>query len=86
MSRSDAHKASGFANQAAIAIESARLFGQTQRRLQVLQAIHTIDQAISRSLDLSLTFDVLLEQALNLLNVDLVRIFSFEPKPASLSW
>ena len=77
---SDARKASGFANQAAIAIETARLFGQTQRRLQVLQAIHTIDQAISRSLDLSLTFDVLLEQALSLLNVDLVRIFSFEPE------
>ncbi|MFN2146038.1 MAG: GAF domain-containing protein [Anaerolineales bacterium] len=77
---SDARKASGFANQAAIAIETSRLFGQTQRRLQVLQAIHTIDQAISRSLDLSLTFDVLLEQALSLLNVDLVRIFSFEPE------
>jgi len=77
-SQSDAHKAIAFANQAAIAIESARLFGQTQRRLQVLQAIHTIDQAISLSLDLSLAFDVLLEQALKLLNVDLVRIFSFE--------
>lgn len=78
--QSDARKAMAFANQAAIAIETARLFGQTQRRLQVLQAIHTIDQAISRSLDLSLTFDVLLEQALNLLNVDLVRIFAFEPE------
>jgi PAS domain S-box-containing protein/putative nucleotidyltransferase with HDIG domain len=76
--QNDAQKAIAFANQAAIAIESARLFGQTQRRLKVLQAIHTIDQAISRSLDLSLTFDVLLEQALNLLNVELVRIFSFE--------
>ena len=78
LDQSDARKAIAFANQAAIAIESARLFGQTQRRLKVLQAIHTIDQAISRSLDLSLTFEVLLEQALNLLNVDLVRIFSFE--------
>lgn len=73
-----AEKAKAFANQAAVAIESARLFSQTQRRLQVLQSIHTIDAAISRSLDLSVTFDVFLEQALNLLDVDAVRVFSYE--------
>ena len=73
-----AEKAKAFANQAAIAIESARLFSQTQRRLQVLQSIHTIDAAISRSLDLSVTFDVFLEQALKLLDVDAVRVFSYE--------
>ncbi|MBN2045257.1 MAG: GAF domain-containing protein [Anaerolineales bacterium] len=78
LDQGDAQKAIAFANQAAIAIETARLFGQTQRRFKVLQAIHTIDQAISRSLDLSLTFDVLLEQAMSLLNVDLIRIFSFD--------
>jgi PAS domain S-box-containing protein len=73
-----AEKARAFANQAAIAIESARLFSQTQRRLQVLQSIHTIDQTISRSMDLTITLDVFIEQALNLLGVDILRLFEYE--------
>ena len=75
---SHAQQAKAFANQAAVAIETASLFSQTQRRLQVLQSIHTIDQAISGSLDLSLTLDVLMEQMLNLLGVDGIRIFSYD--------
>ena len=76
---SHAKKAQAFANQAAIAIESARLFSQTQRRLNELQSIHTIDQAISGNLDINITLDVFLEQALNLLQVDGIRVFSYDP-------
>jgi HD-GYP domain-containing protein (c-di-GMP phosphodiesterase class II) len=74
-----AQKAKAFANQAAVAIETASLFSQTQRRLQVLQSIHTIDQTISGSLNLSLTLDVLMEQLIKLLGVDGIRIFSYDP-------
>jgi len=77
--RNHAQKAKAFANQAAIAIETASLFSQTQRRLQVLQSIHTIDQAISGNLDLSVTLDVWMEQVVNLLGVDGVRVFSYDP-------
>ncbi len=76
--QTDAKKAVAFANQAAIAIESARLFSQTQRRLQVLQSVHTIDKAISSNLDISLTLEVLTDQALSLLDADVVRVFSFD--------
>jgi len=74
-----AQKAKAFANQAAIAIETASLFSQTQRRLQVLQSIHTIDQAISGNLDLSVTLDVWMDQVVNLLGVDGIRVFSYDP-------
>ncbi|MCB2178606.1 GAF domain-containing protein [bacterium] len=73
-----AKKAQAFANQAAIAIESARLFSQTQRRLKLLQSIHTVDQAISSNLDLNVTLEVFLEQSINLLQVDGIRVFSFD--------
>ncbi|MEJ2758382.1 MAG: GAF domain-containing protein, partial [Anaerolineales bacterium] len=74
-----AEKAQAFANQAAIAIETANLFSQTQRRLKLLQSIHTIEQAISSNLDLKITMEVFLDQSLNLLQVDGVRVFSFDP-------
>ena len=77
--QSHAQKADAFANQAAIAIETARLFSQTQNRLQVLQSIHTIDQAISSNLDLSITLDVFIDQALNLLGVDVIKMYAYDP-------
>ena len=76
--QSHATQAVAFANQAAIAIETARLFSQTQRRLQVLQSIHTIDQAISSSMDINVIQGVFVEQALNLLGVEGIRIFTYD--------
>ncbi|HKJ26075.1 MAG TPA: GAF domain-containing protein, partial [Anaerolineales bacterium] len=73
-----ATQAVAFANQAAIAIETARLFSQTQRRLHVLQSIHTIDQAISSNLDIKITLEVFVEQALNLLDIEAIRVFSYD--------
>jgi len=73
-----AQKAKAFANQAAVAIETASLFSQTQRRLEVLQSIHTIDKAISGNLDLSVTLDVWMDHLVNLLRVDGIRVFSFD--------
>jgi putative nucleotidyltransferase with HDIG domain len=73
-----ATQAVAFANQAAIAIESARLFSQTQRRLQVLQSIHTIDQAISGNLDISITLEVFMEQAINLLDIEAIKVYAYD--------
>jgi GAF domain-containing protein len=60
----------GIANQAAIAIENARLFADTQRHLQQVQSLHEIDNAISGSLDLRVTFNVFLDKIITQLGVD----------------
>ncbi|MBI3742629.1 MAG: GAF domain-containing protein, partial [Chloroflexi bacterium] len=58
----DAELLSVIANSAAIAIENAQLFNETQRRLEQMQALRVVDLAIKGSLDLKLTLSVLLEQ------------------------
>ncbi len=57
------------ANQAAIAIENARLFDETQRRVERLAALRTIDITITASMNLRVTLNVLLEQAIQTLRV-----------------
>ncbi len=47
----DINLAMAFANQAASAIENARLFSEADKRLQRLASLRNIDQAISNSLD-----------------------------------
>ena len=68
--QSDSEILSFIANTAAIAIENARLFVETQLRLQRMQALHRIDEAVSASLDLRLTLNVLLTQAITQLGVN----------------
>jgi PAS domain S-box-containing protein len=62
------------ADQASIALENARLFTETQRRLQHLDALRTVEQAITASVDLRLTLDILLEQVTTQLKVDAASI------------
>ena len=64
----------GLAHQAAQATANARLFAETQRRLRNLNALRTIDLAISGSLDLRTTLNVLLEQVTSQLNVDAAAV------------
>ena len=63
------------ANQAAIALENSRLHNETQRQLNRLKALHSIDLAITNSLDLNVTLDVLLNQVIQQLHVDAAVIF-----------
>jgi len=51
-----------FAERAALALEHARLYTQTERRMQNLSALRTIDMAISSSFDIRLTLKILLDQ------------------------
>jgi HD-GYP domain-containing protein (c-di-GMP phosphodiesterase class II) len=57
------------ANSAAVAVENARLFGETQRRVQRLSGLWTVDQAITSSFDLRVTLNVLLDQITTQLGV-----------------
>ena len=52
---------------------------ETIRRLQNIQALQKIDQAIAGSLDLNLTLHVVLEQTKTELNVDAAAVLLFNP-------
>ena len=64
---------------AAAALENARLFEETERRLRFVQALHNIDTAIASSLDLHTTLDVILEQTTAQLGVDAACILLYDP-------
>ncbi|HYN88135.1 MAG TPA: HD domain-containing phosphohydrolase [Ardenticatenaceae bacterium] len=68
-----------FADQAATALENARLLGQTERRLQRITALRSIDMAIEGSLDLRLSLGVVIEQVTSHLGVDAAAIFLLNP-------
>ena len=59
-----------FASQAAGAIHSARLRDEAIRRLQNLQTLRTVDKAITSSMDLGITLNILLNHVLTQLNAD----------------
>jgi PAS domain S-box-containing protein len=64
---------------AATALENARLFEETERRLSQVQALRRIDTAISSSLDLRATLDVILDQTTTQLAADAADILLYEP-------
>ena len=59
-----------FAGQAAGIIHNTRLLEEATLRLQYVQALHMIDMAISSSVDLRVVLNILLGQAVTLLEVD----------------
>ena len=73
-----------FANQAAAALENARLFAETGTRLQQLQALRNIDMAITASLDLRVTLNVILDQVTTHLKIDAANVLLFDPYSQTL--
>lgn len=73
-----------FASQSAAALETARLFEQTEQRMQHLQALRNVDIAITSSMDLETTFSVLLEQVLTRTPASAADILSLEQKSMTL--
>jgi response regulator RpfG family c-di-GMP phosphodiesterase/putative methionine-R-sulfoxide reductase with GAF domain len=59
------------------AIYRMRLHEQTERRLQHLGALHLVDMAISSSVDLRITMNILLEQVTTQLRVDAADIMLY---------
>ena len=74
------------ANQAAIALENSRLHKETQQRLNQLQALHAIDFAITNSLDLNITLDILINQVMEQTGVDAAAIFLLQPDINNLKY
>jgi len=75
---------SAFGSQSAQAIDNARQFRTSQRRLRRLDALHKIDEVISNSMDLRVTLNVLLEQLLAQLKVDAATVLLYEDNLQSL--
>src|SRR5271157_2210859 len=68
-----------FAERAALALEHARLYAQTEQRMQNLSSLRTIDIAISSSMDISLTMGILVEQVIQTLEVHAADVLIFNP-------
>jgi PAS domain S-box-containing protein/putative nucleotidyltransferase with HDIG domain len=66
-----------FAASAAISIENARLFEQTQSRLAHILALRQIDNTINASADILVIMNVILDKALEQLNADAACILTF---------
>jgi len=77
---------SAIADIAASALRRASLHEQTERRARHLAALHTIDLAISSSLDLRLTLSVLLDQVTDQLGVDAAAVLLLDPHTQALTY
>jgi PAS domain S-box-containing protein len=74
------------ANIAANAIHRAALYEQTLHRLDELNALRSIDQAINSSTDLHLTLDLIVKQLKNLSGADAVDILIYHPALMTLRY
>lgn len=71
---------------AANAINRVTLHEQTEQRLQQLSALHAIDMAISSSLDLRVTLNILLEHVTNQLHTDAATVLLLNPFTKTLEY
>jgi HD-GYP domain-containing protein (c-di-GMP phosphodiesterase class II) len=71
---------------AANAIHRASLHEQTERQLERLAVLHTIDTTIASSLDVNLTFAVLIEEITARLKVDAADILLLNPNSMHLEY
>jgi len=81
----DAALATTFANQAAVAIENARLFERGEQQIRQLTILRDIDSAISSSFDLRVTLNLLIGHIIRELDVDAAAIFLYNSDSQALS-
>jgi len=82
----EARLLSAIADIAANAIERATLHEETEGNLQRLAALRAIDAAISASLDLHLTLNILVEQVVTLLRIDAADVLLLNTVSRSLEY
>jgi response regulator RpfG family c-di-GMP phosphodiesterase len=66
--------------------EHNRAEQNVQRQIQRLRALHTVDEAITSSLDVDTTFNVLLEQVISQLGVDAATILLLDQPTETLEY
>jgi PAS domain S-box-containing protein len=74
------------AERAAAALENARLFEKTDRHLQQVQALRTIDTAIASSFDLKVILNIILYQIVSQLDVDAADVMLLNPHNYALEY
>lgn len=74
------------AGQAAIAFENSRLFDDAQRRMARITSLREVDRAISGTVDLRTTLEVLVSQLSNTLEVDAAAVLLYDPDVQSLDY
>ncbi len=85
-SAADVRLLTTLAEMAGSAYHRMQLFEQTEQRLRHLSALRTIDQAISGSLDLTLTLQVLLDEVISQLGVDAAVVRLVTPHTQALDY
>ncbi len=73
-----------YAHHAAAALENARLIADDRRRLERMQALRNVDMAITASLDLRVTLNVLLDQVVTRLGVDAAAVLLLNAETQSI--
>ena len=68
----------------AMAVRKSKLFEESQRRLQLVQALREIDLAITGSVDIKLTLNVLLKQVTTQLHIDAACVLLYDEQDQSL--
>ncbi len=74
------------AEMAGTAVHRISLFEKNLHHLEQLQALRNIDMAISGSLDLRVTFRVILDEVTRMLNVDAAAILRLDPHTGMLKY
>jgi putative nucleotidyltransferase with HDIG domain len=74
------------ASQAAIAFENSRLYDQAQRRMKRIASLREVDRAISGTVDLQTTLEVLIGQLSSTLDVDAAAVLLFQPSMQTLEY
>ncbi len=67
-------------------LRRVRLYEDAERRLSYTEALHEIDRAISASMDLKLTFGIILEQVMTQLRVEAADVLLLNPVSHALTF
>jgi GAF domain-containing protein len=81
-----ARMAAAFANQAAIALENARLFMATHRQAQQLEALRQVTQDLIALRDLDTLLHQIIERAMQLLDGEAGGLYLYRPEREVLEW
>jgi len=82
----DAELVSAFAAQAAISLENSRLFEEAQQRMFKIESLRQIDIAISGSVDLEISMNVLIRQLMTSLDVDGANVLIYNSNSDTLDY
>ncbi len=85
-SEQEIHLLSLFADQAAVALENARLYAQAQQRAEQLRTMNEIGRAVSRLQDPDSVLEIIYQQVQRIVPVDAFYICLYDPEHEQISF